>query len=257
MDNLLKSELFKLRKNRSFWTLIVIIISMAAAFVILNYIDASIEGEQQATGLDYLRQANGGNSYMIKLGLSILAGFFIASEYSTGVMKTIASSGSSRLRIYWAKLLIFSFAGMIISLVFPVTMAALATLLTGFGELPVAAADVSSLEYALRLLGLSSLYAIAFAAIIALFSTLLTESGKTIGISIIFFTFIDAVMDILGQLVPAIETLEDYLPFRLSMEIDALQIGNEMLFKLIIVPVITFAVFGLLGGWAYSRKEIK
>lgn len=253
MDNLLKSELFKLRKNRTFWTLIIIILLLAASFVVLAYIDARMAGEQQATGLDYLTNTFAGNNYMIKLGLSILAGMFLASEYMNGVMKTIASSGNSRMRIYSAKLLVISFAAIVISFVFPATMLTLGTLLSGFGELP----GISSAEYLLRTAGLTFLYAMAFASIVAFISTLFTESGKTIGISLVFFMFIDTLLYMLGSFIPVIETLDNYLVFKLSMEISELHIANDVLFKLAAVPIITYIAFGLLGAWIFGRKEIK
>ncbi|CAH1209150.1 hypothetical protein PAECIP111893_02993 [Paenibacillus plantiphilus] len=253
MDNLLKSELFKLRKNRTFWTLIIIILSLAASFVVLTYIDIRMNGEQQVTGLDYLTETFSGNNYMIKLALSILAGLFMASEYMNGVMKTIASSGNSRVRIYSAKLLVISFAAIVISLVFPATMLTLGTLLSGFGELP----GISSVEYLLRSAGLTFLYAMAFASIVAFFSTVFSDSGQTIGVSLIFFLFIDTVLYTLGSYFPIIETLDNYFVFKLSMEIGELNIANDVLFKLAAVPIITYMLFGLLGAWIFSRKEIK
>ncbi|MBW7477138.1 ABC transporter permease [Paenibacillus oenotherae] len=253
MDNLIQSELFKLRKNRSFWTLIFIIMGLAAAFVVLSYIDSRMDQEAEVKGIDYFMNTIIGNNYMIKFSLPILAGFFIASEYSTGVMKTIASSGNSRLRIYMAKLFVLSFGGIVISLVLPFTLLTIGTLLSGFGELP----DGSSLAYVLRVTGLTFLYAIAFASIVAVFSTIFAESGKTIGMGLVFFMFIDTILFLLGNFAPFVRTIDDNMVFKLSQEIDALNMDNGMLFKLIAVPVITYIVLGSLGAWIYTKKEIK
>jgi len=108
MLNLLRSEWYKLRRHRSFWLLLSVLFLSAAAYVLLNYFDDPDDDGAltERTGLDMLAAAMGGNNYIIKIGLSMLAGFFISSEYSTGTIKRAVASGYSRSRFVTAKLLL-------------------------------------------------------------------------------------------------------------------------------------------------------
>lgn len=115
MYNLIKAELFKLRKDRSFRTVMLILAAVSLAYPLLYYFDNKSSGEPQNTGAEFLFDFIAGNAYVIKFGVAVLAGFFIANEYSTGVMKTIASSGNERARLFAAKLIGFTIGVMAIS----------------------------------------------------------------------------------------------------------------------------------------------
>lgn len=253
MNNLIKAELFKLRKDRVFRTLLLILAASAVAYPFMFYFDNLSDGDPQTLGVEYLSEAIAGNAYIIKFGVSILAGFFIASEYSTGVMKTIASSGSSRGKLFVAKLTGFSVGGMLLSLVFPVIVTLTASLLSGFGQLP----EEASAYYIVRLLGLTLLYAAGFSAIAALFATMLTESGKVIGFSLIFFMMIDSILVGLGAYIPLFMTLYDYSIFRLLGSIGKWRLEGGDATAIWLIPLLTIAIFGLLGYLVYRRKEIK
>ncbi|TNJ54256.1 ABC transporter permease [Paenibacillus hemerocallicola] len=253
MNNLIKAELFKLRKDRVFRTLLLILAASAVAFPFMFYFDNLSDGDSQTPAIEYLSEALTGNGFIIKFGVSILAGFFIANEYSTGVMKTIASSGSSRGRLFLAKLTGFSVGGMLLSLVFPVILMLTASLLSGFGQLP----EEASAYYIVRVAGLTLLYAASFSAVAALFATMLTESGKSIGFSIIFFMMIDWILNVIGSYIPFFKTLYDYSIFKLLGGIGKWRLESGDMTAIWLVPLLTIALSGLLGYLVYRRKEIK
>ncbi|MBW7454924.1 ABC transporter permease [Paenibacillus sepulcri] len=252
MSNLIMAELFKLRKDRAFRMLVYLLLFIAAAYPIIIYIDNQSDGGV-VHGADFFLESMAGNTYIIKFGTAILAGFFISSEYSTGVMKTIASSGSSRIRIFIAKLFGFTVGTLVISIIFPIVSTLITTVLSGFGELPAEAAA----GYIPGTIGLMLLYAAAFAAIAALFATIFTDSGKTIGFLIFLFLMIDSILPGLGQYVHFLGTIYDYSVFKLLLEITKFHFGSGELLEILLVPVLTIAAFGLLGVLVYRRKEIK
>lgn len=253
MNKLFAAELFKLRKDRVFRTLLLILAALAVAYTSLIYWDNLYDGGQQTKGIEFLLESTEMNAYIIKFGVSIFAGFFIASEYSTGVMKTIASSGNGRGGLFAAKLAGFAIGSMTLALVFPAVGTAVDTVLNGFGPIPE---GMSSL-YVPRMLGLTLLYAAGYSAIVALFATLFAESGKTIGFSTIFFMLIDSILGMLGNYIPFINTVYDYSVFKLLGEIGKPTMTEGILPTVVIVPLLTIAVFGVLGYAAYRRKEIK
>ncbi|ASS67765.1 MULTISPECIES: ABC transporter permease [unclassified Paenibacillus] len=251
MYNLIRAELFKLRKDRSFRMLMLLLACASLGYPLLYYFDSV--GEPQRTGADFLVQFISGNGFIIKFGVAILAGFFIANEYSTGVMKTIASSGNDRWKLFAAKLAGFLAGAMALSLVFPVASTIEASILSGFGHLP----EGTSALYIPRALGLTMLYAAGYAALGALFTAILTDSGKTIGFSIIFFVMIDSVLVGLGTRIPFLATVYDYSIFKRIGDIGAPRIDSGELPAMVLVPVLTIVASGLLGIAVYRRKEIK
>lgn len=253
MYNLIRSELFKLRKDRSFRVLLLITAALSLVYPLLYYFDNKSSGHPQFTGAEFLIRFMASNGYMIKFGVAALAGFFIASEYATGVMKTIASSGNDRGRLFTAKLIGFSVGAMAVSIVFPVVSTTEVSLLSGFGHLP----EGVDAFFIPRALGLTLLYTAGYAAIGALFTAIFTDSGKTIGFSMIFFLMIDTVLGGLGEYMPFFTTVYDYSIFKLMNDIGKPSIGSGDLPALLLVPVLTIAAAGLLGILVFRRKEIK
>ncbi|WP_042163334.1 ABC transporter permease [Paenibacillus gorillae] len=253
MYNLIRVELFKLHKNRSFWTLLIALAVLSLAYPLLYYFDHRSSGEPQFTGAGFLITFITSNAYVMKVGVAFLAGFFISNEYSTGIMKTIASSGNTRGQLYAAKLTVFAIGAMLISLVFPIVSTLEVTLLSGFGHFP----EGNTLFFIPRVLGLTLLYTAAYASIGALFTVVLTDSGKTIGFLMIFFLLIDSVLAGLGSKVEFIGTLYDYSIFKLVGEVAKPHIHSGDLPALLLVPLLTIALTAILGIFIFRRKDIK
>lgn len=249
MGNLLKTEWYKLKKDRSFRFLSWMLLAAAVLFPLIEFDNG---GPGLPTVNDYyLESILGIHGNIVKLIPSILAVFFISSEYSMGTMKSIVSSGNSRVRIYFAKLLVFSVGTIIISLILPIVMTGASALYFGFQEMP-------EWTYYLQTIGLIILYGAAFASIMAVFSILFTESGKTIGFLLMFFIFVDWPLQVLAAKVPFFEPIVYHSVFKLIYDIilvNTLEF-NEVL-TLVVVPVVTFLAFGILGSFIFLRKEIK
>lgn len=253
MYNLITCELFKLRKNKSFWTLLVALALLSLAYPLMYYFDHQSSGEPQFTGAEFLFTFISSNTYAIKFGVAVLAGFFISNEYAIGIMKTIASSGNTRGRLYTAKLTGFTFGVMLISLVFPIVSTVTVTLLSGFGQLPEGTAEF----FIPRVLGMTLLYTAAYAAIGALIAVILTDSGKTIGFSMIFFMMIDIVLAGIGSKVEFIGKVYDYSIFKLIGDIGKPSIDNGDLPAMLLMPLLTIALCAMLGVLVFRRKDIK
>ncbi|GIN23342.1 ABC transporter permease [Siminovitchia fordii] len=249
MDNLIKAEWYKLKKDRSLWTLLIILVAVSLSYPLLIVFD---EGADIIKVRDFYQDIIlQGNNYVLRLVPCILAGFFISSEYSIGTMKSIASSGNSRFRIYFAKLLVYSIGAILISLVFPIVFTGSASVFLSFNGMP-------DIGYFLGTLGLTMLYAAAFASLMALFSTIFTDSGKAIGFMLIFFILFDSILYLLSGVNPIFEFVYDYSIFKQFLGIvNAGTMNNAEMVKLIVVPVVTFVVLGILGSILFQKKEIK
>jgi ABC-2 type transport system permease protein len=249
MGNLLRTEWYKLKKDRSFRFLSWMLLALAVLFPLIEF-------DNGASGLpavsDYYKESIlGPHANIVKLIPSILAGFFITSEYSMGTMKSIVSSGKSRLSIYSAKLLVFSIGAVIISLILPVVMTGTSAVYFGFDSMP-------EISYYLQTIGLIVLYGAAFASIMAIFSILFTDSGKTIGFLLMFFIFADWPLQVLAAKVPFFEPILNHSVFKLIYDISIVETlnSNDMVF-MVVIPVLTFLLFWGIGVFIFTRKEIK
>src|SRR5690625_855749 len=120
MSNLLKSEWYKLKRERSLWALILLLFLVSVLYPLLILFGGGTEVVKISD--IYELTALGGNDLVLRIAPCILAGFFISSEYSIGTMKSMVSSGNSRIRIYFANLLVYTIGAVIIALIFPVVM---------------------------------------------------------------------------------------------------------------------------------------
>ncbi|GEC87768.1 ABC transporter permease [Brevibacillus brevis] len=253
MYNLIKSEWYKLRKDRSFRTLAMIMVELSIFWPLYWHFDNRLDGDPLFTGLESFQRALSGNTLIIKVSLCILAGFFISSEYSTGVMKNMATSGNSRMKIFTAKLCVYSWGVILLSLLFPVFNMVISTILSGFGAID----NQSAALLVLRSMLFTILFSASFASVAALFAITFTTSGKTISTSIIFFLSIDVIFTSIGEYLPIFETAYEYSVFTLVGDIGSTSPSNTELWRLTVVPILTFFGCGLAGCWVYKRKEIK
>ncbi|WP_099157734.1 ABC transporter permease [Virgibacillus ndiopensis] len=250
MGNLLKTEWYKLKKDRSFWLLTGLLIALAVLYPIDKIGTSDLPNEN-----DYYRGfVLSINSDIVRLLPAILAGFFFASEFSLGTMKSIASSGHSRIRIYFAKLTVFSIGSIIILLLLPIVMMGVSAIYIGFQIWP-------EWTFYFQTIGLIALYAVAFASIMALFSVIFADSGKAIAFLLLFLAFIESMLNILSAKVPFLEPIITHSIFISHGSILAIdKIGNwngDAVLTFIIVPILTFVVLGILGSFIFRNKEIK
>ncbi|MCT6923905.1 ABC transporter permease [Metasolibacillus sp.] len=247
MSNLMMAELFKLKKDRVFLVLVVILAAAGITYPFLVFFDeATFNAQAVAVKELYTFSALAGNNYIIRLIPCIFAGFFISSEYSIGTMKSICASGNSRVHLYLVKLLVFSLGAIIIALAFPLALLFSSSLLSGFYGMP-------TFIYVAKTLGLTILYAAAFASMMAVVAIIFTDSGKTIGFSIIFFILIDSILYMLSQEFTLFEWLFNHSVFKLFLDISK----ESYTFSMLIVPLMTFALFAVIGSIIFKQKEIK
>ncbi|MEK0316733.1 ABC transporter permease [Cohnella sp. 56] len=256
MLNLMRSEWYKLLRNRSFWLLLAVLTVSAAAYVLLTYLDDPDDGGALtgATGLDLLAAGMAGNNYIIKIGLCVLAGFYISSEYATGTIKRAVASGHSRSKFIVAKLLVFILGSMIVAVVFPTVIFILGSSLLGIGDLP---AGMSTAGYVLKCLAMTLALTAGFAAVTGAIATYLTDSGKTIGIAFVFYFFADGLYLMAAKFAPFVRTLYEYSIFNLINNYAEQFMTNADFARTIYIPVLVAVAFVGIGIAAFRRKEIK
>jgi len=249
MGNLMKAEWYKLRKDRSFWVILIILLGTALGYPLMLKSVIGASGNDYYSG--YILSIN---NEIVRLFPAILAGFFISSEYSMGTMKSIVSSGNSRTRLYFVKLAVFSIGAAIIMLILPIFMVGASVIYYGADLMP-------DWTFYLKTIGLIALYTISFASVMAFFSTLFTESGKSIAFQLLFFALIRDLLELVSAKITFLEPVITHSifisqPSILSID-KIIQWNGDDVLTFIVIPIVTFIVFGILGSLVYRKKEIK
>jgi ABC-2 type transport system permease protein len=261
MSNLLAAEWYKLRKNGTFRLTCNFLVVMALFFLAVTYFSSpKDEGYRIGhTGIELYVNSLTLNSFMLKLYLGILAGFFISGEYKIGVLKRTVSAGQSRRRIYLSKLGVFSLGIASASLIAPLIAAAAGGLMSAFGLLTGfgPSGDVPVAAYLLRTLSFTVLFAVSLASVAAFLAAVLADSGKTIGTALLFFLFIDQVLLSLAQRYAIFEKLYDFSPFKLLAQTAEFHLSGGDWLRCVCAPLAMLMVFTLLGIAVFRSKEIQ
>lgn len=281
MLNLIRSDIFKLRKAKYFWILLFINILLAVGTVYLldftyklagDSMEAHLSQEQAAlddagmnvsvegipTGHDQLSASGqlltffAGNTTLL---MSVLISLFVGSEFNNGTVKIIASRNYSRLKIYLSKLLVGILASILFTLVFVLAATLTATALWGFGDVSGSYASQLLLKGALELL-----LGASYVSLFVMFSFLIRQNGGSLAANICFLEFTSLVVTLgemlihhfLGRTV----TLSDYLP---DMCMTALTQDPDRgtLMRAALVGFCFLLVPAVLGAASFRKRDIK
>lgn len=256
MINLIKAELFKLKRNHTFWVLIGVV---AFVYASANYLVIIDWWQMNNTVFLNVGLKEYNAMEMMKLPLvfnliiSTFAGFFINADYATGTVKNQVLSGNKRRHIYLAKLIVFSLGSIVTAVMLPVITAISETLLLGYSEIYTSVTVV----YLLRAFSLYTFIIIAYSSIVMLIASLAKESGKTIIITVmgtIILYIIEMGFVHKYEIVRIIYQnsifYQIYEAFRPVITFN--EIGKNLL-----ISVSTFIIMAYCGTMIFRRLEIK
>lgn len=281
MLNLIRSDIFKLKKAKYFWILLIINILLAVGTVCLldftyklagDSIEAQLSQEQAAlddagmnvsvegipTGHDQLSTSSqmltffAGNTTLL---MAVLISLFVGSEFNNGTVKIIASRNYSRLKIYLSKLFVGILASVLFTLVFVLAATMTATALWGFGDVSGSYASQLLLKGALELL-----LGASYVSLFVMFSFLIRQNGSSLAANICFLEFTSLVVTLgemlihhfLGRTV----TLSDYLPDMCMTALTQNPDRNTLL-RAALVGVCFLLVPTLVGAANFRKRDIK
>lgn len=281
MLNLIRNDIFKLKKAKYFWILLIINILLAVGTVCLldftyklagDSIEAQLSQEQAAlddagmnvsvegipTGHDQLSTSSqmltffAGNTTLL---MAVLISLFVGSEFNNGTVKIIASRNYSRLKIYLSKLFVGILASVLFTLVFVLAATMTATALWGFGDVSGSYASQLLLKGALELL-----LGASYVSLFVMFSFLIRQNGGSLAANICFLEFTSLVVTLgemlihhfLGRTV----TLSDYLPDMCMTALTQNPDRNTLL-RAALVGVCFLLVPTLVGAANFRKRDIK
>lgn len=255
MNNLIRAELFKLQRNKTFWVLILTITGLST---LLHYLIMSDWWQMTGTAFDQagLSELNALATFTVPLFFNIivstLAGFFISAEFSnSGVIKNQVLSGQKRSHIYIAKFLVFSLGAFIITILLPLLTGLILIVLLGHGEL----LNGDNLIYLVRAFSLFTIHFMCFTAVVLWIAITTEDNGKTI----LFTLILSIVMFIFEQTlsIPIIKTLYGNTFCYQFTEVLNSTMTHGGIIKSIVIGVISFLIIMFCGLYMFNRKEIK
>lgn len=210
MLNIIRSDIYKLKKSRYFWICLAISIALAVATIFILDFTYKLAGDQMEAQLQQQEQTMQETGMNVSVGgmaqsyddlnassqiltffasntpliLAILISLFVGSEFNNGTIKNMASKNYSRLQLYGSKLITSCAAGILFTLVTVAASTVTATALWGFGDTPE--------HYWTELLasaGLELLLICAFVSIFVMISFLIRQNGGSLAANIGFLEF--------------------------------------------------------------------
>lgn len=255
MSNLVKAELYKLRRNKTFLVLMFGIIGLSTLFHFLIVTDWWF-----MTGTPFelanLSELNALIFFTVPLFfnffVSTLAGFFIATEFSqNSIIKNQLISGNKRAQIFISKYFVFTVGALITTIIIPLVSAIIVVNIVGLNDV----FTTSNLLYLGKSYGLFMIHFFSFTAIVLLFAIITEDSGKTI----LFTLLLSAGMFTIEKLVTnefVITIYENTLFYQISVAFKYSMTNGEIL-KSIVIGIISFIFFMLLGIFMFHKKEVK
>ncbi len=254
MNNLLRAELFKLGRNRVFWTLTVVV---TVAFALLHYLIAvgwwRMDNRFAEAGLElFASLALATAPFYFMQFLSTLAGYFVGNEFSIGVVKNIVMSGNRRSHIFLAKFIVLALGSVLLVVVCPLVVIIGGKLLFGLGGMT----DPSALGYLARAVGLFLVHLLAVVALLMLVALLAEDSGKTIIISVAIAVII-SVAELLRPLPGMMEALYRYSIFHHLVDAFRVEMAYTDAIQSVSIGLGTLLMLGLCGNLVFRWKEMK
>ena len=254
MSGLLRSDFYKLSKMKSFPICLLIALALAVGSIfMLDYTAQFVDMGTYNASNTMLSTFAGDSKFFIAIVVSI----FAASEFGFGTIKNIASRGFSRIGIYFSKLIGACVIALVIQLVYSVAYTGTAAIMWGFGEV-----SASFWPETLKIIGLEILLTLAYASVFVMVSMLIRQSGAAIAINLcITMQFINLFVQLaqagLHKIFNVEVALSDYLLSTNAANLVSGGVTSEMMTRSLLVGIVYFVVFALLGLWSFQKRDIK
>ena len=256
MGKLLKADLYRLFKTKSYYILNITILGL----ILLNLIIAKrqdIVDEtdllSEFTGIEVSAGVvTGGN---VAIYMSIFVAIFVAHEFTHGTMKNVVSKGYSRIKIYLSKLIAVSVATTLMFLAILIFTTIVGTVVTGeFGEIT----GTYALEF-LRMLAIVTLLYLAFSSLYLMIVMIVRSSGGAIAINLIGVTmFGPEIYELFNWL---FKNKYDFNKYSLTNNVllynESLSPPLEDIGRSIIVGLVFLVVTTLIGSLVFEKTDIK
>ena len=235
MSKIIKTELYKLKYNKSFYLIILVLIGAHVALAFLDPEDNSFDIIMTSF------------SSLLPLFSAVVCVSLTQSDYNAGTLKNVVSSGVSRTSIYLGKLFVVFVATAILFLV-----EAIASLVMLFVSTPNVVIDFAII---LPSILLQLVVALNYTVVFFLIASVIKSSAFAVISCYIFYLFDAYVIGCIGNFLH-ISGLDDHALGAVTTAVERVSVDTVSIVNLGIITAI-IVVFALVGTIVFSKQDIK
>lgn len=280
MYHLFKAEIAKLLKSKSFLICCIVVAGLGCVLVgsyammkemysseAMTQVMEQVGSEGQSgvhvemqkelgmlsdmTGQNLVELSFSGNT--IQILLAVLVGIFVCSEFSGGAMKSIASRGFSRVKIYAVKYIVSIFGGELLAVVCVSVMALGGSLLWGFGDV-----SGSFWEDFAKFLLIQFLLNAALAGFMVCISFILRNVGISIAANIGVLMFATLGLTLIDLIIDSDSfSVGDYWIGNLINQASTFALSNSVIERSVIVSLVMFVLSFVVGAVFFKNSDVK
>lgn len=257
MKNLLRHELFKLKKSKVIY--IVLAIAVIVSYVWAEIVVAFAAEDYAATGSESLRIVANMAQFMFIM-LSVIISSIVVADYEKGIKRNIVMSGHSRTKIYICKYIISFFAAILLFTTAVIVCLVVTLRYNGWGS-------ISFCHFILMYLQMLLQYA-AMVAIIFFISDVTRGSAAAIGANICLILFLFFMTNLVFTSVGAdgetitstskfLDFVGDMYPGVLSQRVTMPDLSVLKIVQYICTAIVTFTAVFIGGAYIFNKRDLK
>ncbi len=253
MYNLLRCELFKLRKSRSFLLILGLVIIYSVVMSILTYSSVQYgNGSEVVQGIDmYFEQLS--NYLLIAVAGSLIATTYVCRDFDNKTIQDSIACGCSRYAVILSKSLVYFLTIFIITLIIPIISSAVISTAYGFG---MQFSIISVLKLAAITLTASFVYSACLSPCILL--SFLSRKPVVVLAGGIFILFLGiSFLKDAAQMEPAISSVLSFTPYGVSDALFTLDAAIGDFLKAIIVSIAFMILILAVTCMSFKKSEVK
>lgn len=263
MLNILKSDFYKLIKSRAFWVCIVLCMAFAVFMVTAMHVGISSGhfgnggGGPGGMTLEELIEnisATWALLAYLDMGLhlifiAVFVSIFVSSEFHFGTMKNVLSRGASRINVFLSKIIVCSFASVIILLAFVLAMLVSGTFAWGYDP-----NGIATLNEMISMVALQGLMVLGYAALFTFISMSIRGTGGAIAANVILVMMAAYLFGAISMLFGGSINLGDYwLEWGVS-NLAEYSPATEYIIQGIIIAFV-WGIASIVAGLTFFKKQ--
>lgn len=245
MINIIKSNLFKLFRNKTYYGICVLLGLSLILYIYLNYF-AKYSNDFVVPALQNLSE-NLSNPYIINILFALLAGKFILEDYGSGVIKNILGRGISRGKYFIGNIISIYIVYVITWIIYLVLQSIIYGFKYGIGT--------GNIKVLLLGIILNLIFMLALIIIVSAI-TAITRNGILIAIIFVVILNIDKIIMLIASI---LHRRIDLYWINMITYINYIDIGtnNELLIKGIGISLVYVVIFIIVGLYAIKKQDVK
>lgn len=266
MGNLIRADIYKFLKSKSFLVCTIISIGLAIASVFLmdfakNAMTMVSNGAEVTTQamygtLDASHQMGMSVNGNTPLFMAIFLSIFVGMEFNLGTIKNVATKAYSRTQIYISKLIVSFLGTLVITAITAAAFVLTALALWGFGN-----PESGFAVHTLQMYGIEMLIHLAYASVFIMIAMLVRSSGVAIAVSICLQQFVGLGISLLEFVVNKVfdwdVTLSNYLLSTNMTAVATKELTGELMLRSTLVALVFLLGAALIGIITFRKRDIK